>query len=399
MATKRSNGEGNIRKKNVKGKTYWEGRYTGVDGKQHSVSGKTQSEVRTKLQEKLKDTKLLIDQQLNGNACIISLDMTLNEVFDLYHEVFCGNLKPQTIALEKYNYDLRARDVIGHHAIKNITTITIQKWINDMANSGLSLASIKNASIVISKVFAYMFNEGIMQRNPFKGVKYYGNPPRKKRALTDEEVITFYNTAQEMMPQMCPVICLLYNTGVRIGELMAVTWNDISDDGLYMSINKTKIKYKDDKTQKYVQRISTPKTEESNRIVPLTTEARQCIKQLREDQELIFSDNWDDNRTILLNKWHRAYGYSSILGMFRQINHAIQEQDRDFINVTPHSFRHTFASNAIKNKIPEIYIQHLCGWSNLTMLHKVYGHVTPKQLLDAISMNETSSVTVQENAE
>lgn len=384
MATKRANGEGNIRKKTVKGKTYWEGRYTGADGKQHSVSGKTQSEVRTKLQARLKECEDELVQKENKSECKLTNDMILNEAYDLYCSIYNIDLKPQSVYLETYNYNNHVRSSLGQVQILKIDSMVVQKWINSLVKKGLASSTIQLIVNITKKVFTYMWNEGIIRSNPFKSIKITGKHGKQKRELTDEEINVFYNTAEQVAPIICPVIILLLNTGMRIGELIAATWKDISKDGLYLTINKTWTQYKDLQTGKMVNTVSTPKTEKGSRIIPLSPEVQQYLQKLKAEQKDKLKDQWNSSYNIILSTRNRPLIYQNVSRLFGTVNKCIQKDHKDFINITPHYFRHTFASRAINQNIPELYIQYICGWSSLDMLHETYGHVTPQQAMNAL---------------
>ena len=169
---------------------------------------------------------------------------------------------------------------------------------------------------------------------------------------------------------------------MRIGELIAVTWNDLSEDGKYLTINKTKVLYKDYDRNKYISVISTPKTETSNRIIPLTEAAYECIRQVKKDQLQYYGDTWSPDMTIIQSKQHKMYCLPTIESAFKRLNRKVQEEHKDFIDITPHYFRHTFASKAVRDDIPELYIKYICGWTSTNMLHNVYGHVTPTQAME-----------------
>ncbi len=267
------------------------------------------------------------------------------------------------------------------------------EWINTMSQKGLCASTIKQVAASAQKVFTYIVNEGYVQKNPFKSVKYNGKKSKQKRELTDEEIKIFYEFAEIRMPVLCPVITLLLNTGLRIGELIAVTWNDLSDDGKYLTINKTRTKYKDNNNN-HVEAISTPKTEESNRTIPLVDTAYKCIHELKIKQKEYYGTGWNSDMTIIQSKQHKAYTMSNIESAFYNLNKKIKKENKDFISITPHYFRHTFASKAIRSNIPSLYIQYMCGWANASMLNKVYGHVTPAQIMELVNNIDVNSSLV-----
>ena len=93
MAKKRANGEGNIYKRDNRS---WEARYT-VNGKRHSIYGKTQAEVRKKLTEAL--------SQIDREEYIEDSGMTVSQWLTIWQRDYLGNVKQGTAD----NYELQVR--------------------------------------------------------------------------------------------------------------------------------------------------------------------------------------------------------------------------------------------------------------------------------------------------
>ena len=122
-------------------------------------------------------------------------------------------------------------------------------------------------------------------------------------------------------------IVLCFYTGLRIGELLALTWNDIDFDRKTMSINKsvfyTKI------NGKYENIIDTPKTKHSIRVIPLPKQILDKLKEIKKSSKSKYVFTTRDNNMVNVRTYQRT---------FERILKKLNVTVRNF-----HSLRHTFA--------------------------------------------------------
>lgn len=386
--SKRANGEGSIRKKTIQGKIYWEGRYTDKDGKQRSVSGKTQTEVRDKIRRKLSEIEKLIDSELDSEQGIFTLNggKTFDEYYNVFKSVRLKKLKPQTLCNKEWQYKKHFKPLIGNIPMQDINPLLLQKIANMMAEKNFTRTTIKNTFSVISPVFRYAFEEGHIIKNPVLRVDFgVGTEPKSKRGLTDSEIKTILKVTNEKFSYLYPLFVFLVNTGVRLGEAMVLKWEDFNKDYSWCTITKTFTQYKDIETQEYKKEECSPKNTTSERGIPINADLSELLKKLKKDQ--ISKGIYKKKEYVFLSKNGKPLIRSNVEKNMKKINSMIvKKYDAKFPDVTPHYFRHTFASRAIENNVPQIYIQKLCGWADSTMLSKIYGHMNEMQAQKAIGM-------------
>ncbi len=154
----------------------------------------------------------------------------------------------------------------------------------------------------------------------------------------------------------CCLIVFLLNTGVRIGEALAITYDNISDD-MILTINKTVFNYD----------IQLPKTPSSYRDIAINKETLDCIQELNTIKERYFVPK---TKIIFSNKNGEILSY-------RNISQALRKYlGDDFCGF--HIFRHTHASILAEKQIPLDTIQRRLGHEKDDITKKIYIHVTDK---------------------
>lgn len=164
----------------------------------------------------------------------------------------------------------------------------------------------------------------------------------------------------------------LFYQGLRIGEALALTYSDIDFSSQKLKVNKTytaKIN-KDYKTQKYY--ITSPKTKNSIRTIPLHESALECLKSLQEyykqfaeykDSWFVFGGAYPLSETTITNKKD---------GAFKQL----EEIER----ITIHQFRHSCASYLFDHGADPVSVQHFLGHSKLSTTMDIYVHLKNDKL-------------------
>lgn len=156
----------------------------------------------------------------------------------------------------------------------------------------------------------------------------------------------FFNSIKNIKDQI--MFELLFFTGIRKGELLALTWNDIDFVNKTISINKTI-------TRNHI--IQPPKTKSSNRVIGLPDKLLNKLKTIQNDEKFIF----DISFTTLKRK---KDNYCDIAGVKK---------------IKIHEFRHSHAVLLYKNDIPIDEISNRLGHSKISITTDIYLKYLPKQ--------------------
>lgn len=241
--------------------------------------------------------------------------------------------------------------------------------------------------------FKHAKNQNLVQFNPVTNViipkrTFVDDQDKRMNFYSDEEVKLI---AQTMLPKYyqhnprryrySSLYTLILNTGLRIGECMALNWNDVNFDNRTLKVNKSVlISYERDESMnkgRKKQTIGTTKTLKGNRVLPLNDAAIEALQIMRErnkdmniNSELVFSNYQGE----LLN-------IKSVQTTFRNICNDIGIEYKGI-----HALRHTFGSLLIKNHIDIKIVSELLGHTDVRFTYNRYIHILQEQKAEAINM-------------
>ena len=336
---KRSKGEGNIRKlENGTWRAELMAGYTDV-GKRHVVrfSGKTRAEVLTKIQD--------FKEQREAN---IHLDKKLSfgEFADLWYADYRSQVQPSTYAGYKYTLALLKKQ-FGAKPICEILPLDINRYTDLLVKQGYSSSQLRKCRAMLIQIFTEAEHNGLVLRNPALRAKKVRKKRQlgkaeevKKDAFTDEEV----HLLNRDLP--CDLIGHgirgMLGTGLRVQELIALTADDIAEDGSWVDINKA-IEMVGGKPH-----LDVTKSELSTRIIPVPASYRPSFIYLREH----------GGKDRIYQPGNRPY-YG--VGSFRRRYYTALKKVSGVRALTPHCCRHTYATQLEKQGVPLQIIAKLMG--------------------------------------
>lgn len=173
--------------------------------------------------------------------------------------------------------------IMGNIRMTHLTTAQIQTFAIDRLKYGLKPQSINSILVFLHSMLKYGHRQ---YRFPFPDVIYLSTERKEMRVFTPKEQHTFVSFLLEDIDIYKLGVLLALFTGVRIGELCALHWEDIKEDSIYIRRTMQRIQNKDGKgTQLY---IGDPKTKTSVRTIPLPSFLAKYIQDFRDDTQQYF---------------------------------------------------------------------------------------------------------------
>ncbi len=268
---------------------------------------------------------------------------------------------------------------LGHYSIDKLNHNILQEFLIDMfyngrkdGKGGLSEKSVKDLATILKCSIKKAINCELI--SPINLDFNYPKENIKNKiyilSKSEQNKLKEY-TLNEIDNRKLGIIISLY-TGIRIGELCALQWKDINFKKGYLTISKTIQRvYIKEKNKNYSKiLISTPKTANANRDIPLSTPLIQLLNSVKGKSNhylLSGTDKYIEPRT------YRKY-----------FNKVLKETKISHINF--HSLRHTFATNCIKIGADYKTVSELLGHSNVNITLNLYVHPEMSQKKKCIRM-------------
>lgn len=282
-----------------------------------------------------------------------------------------NSVKPSTYDRLETSFNLMKHYAVSVVPIDQLDEDFIQNYINRLVEDGYSLSTVKKQYHLITEFMDYANVKGLIDRPYHKAVKLPSKMAIKKKA---KEVISYSPAEQDKMTEVLwtfdrPAYAagiLMLETGMRIGEVLALTWDDIDLRRKSVRVNKTFVRL-GNRRKSYIQNDA--KSFTSNRIIPLSKKALKLLEELRirnDNSEYIIHDENGDPLFYEAVRW--------------QIKIACREAGVPYYG--QHVFRHTFATNCYYKGCDVKRLSKLLGHSDVTITYNIYVHLFGDELED-----------------
>lgn len=220
----------------------FEYRWRDKKGKRHYIYAKTLNELRDKKEEVLKDV-------LDGLQ-ITNKNLTINDVYERWTELKRG-LKYNTFQNYKYMYTQFVEPDFGNSRIHDLKRIEVRAFYNYLADERyLKTSTIDSVHTVLHQVLELAVEDDYMRYNPSDNAlkelkKAHNNDGKKRKSLTIREQELFVNFLKKpgQYNRWYPIFVVLLWTGMRVGEITGLRWQDIDLSEGTISVNHTLVYY------------------------------------------------------------------------------------------------------------------------------------------------------------
>ncbi len=366
----------------------YQARYT-YEGHRYSLYGHDPKALKQRLEEAKKNPEIRRSEPYRDK-------LTLDEWYDEWiAEYKVTTVKQGTVDSYTCMYRYYISGSLGGLLLAKIRGEDIQRFYNDMGRKGYSKATITLASVVLTAMFRQAVKNDLIGKNPVESANLPRGKNRQERTVLTE-------IQQELLSEQIKgspiegIVLLALGTGMRIGEITGLEWNDVDFTHELLHVRGT---LKQNRSDSSFYR-DLPKTGSSVRTIPLLPATSSVLKRERKRQKEMIRQAG--------SRWNPASGLSKLVflrengepvsGQYvrQQLNKVVNEingkqtssairkssrkEARQLLpHFTPHTLRHTFATRAIENGIPPKVVQELLGHSSITMTLDLYTHVLPER--------------------
>lgn len=292
--------------------------------------------------------------QLSVNT---DMDMTLGVFVEVYFRDKEGELKERSIKNKRYMIEAHVLPYFQDHKMNEITPAQIIQWQQAMRQKGYAQTYLRMMQNQITALFTHACNIYNLSNNPCKKVKKMGKSVADKLDFwTKEEYDRFIGT-MEAGSRYYVMFEILFWTGCREGELLALTKSDIDFPNNRISITKTY--YRSERRDV----ITPPKTEQSVRVIELpeflTQEIKEYVDQLSDLQE--HARIFPVVAEAVQNKLKR------------------QAEKAGVKRIRVHDIRHSSVAYLINQGVQPLIIKERLGHKDIRITLNTYGHLYPNQ--------------------
>ena len=361
----------------VKSKGYYRYAYTDPLGKRREVTAPD----LTLLREKEDRIYMRMRLELNGTE---GANLTLNDMFDLYMGTK-HNIKRITRENYYYMYDRFVRPRFGTKKITEYRYSDIMFFYHSMTEYGMKYNTLDNIQTVLYPTFELARRDGLITINPAEGAKTEikktsGFYRTKIHPITknEQELFLSFMKHHENYKKWYPLFVFMFGTGVRIGELAAVMWDDIDFEHDLIHINKAVgLDINPSGAREYI--ITSTKTESGIRIIPMLPVVRaglESITDVENRKGYVFKNR--DGGFINQQSVNRAIRRITEEFNSKEVEHAIREgRKATFLpHFTTHMIRHSFCARLCENENNIKIIQDIMGQKDIRTTMEIYAEVS-----------------------
>lgn len=338
-----------------------------------------------------------VDYKKNG----ITLNEWFNEWFDT---VKARKIKQTSIYPMKSRFIKTFGFYLGEKPLKDITALDVQTALNAMQDDGKSNGTMRDVLGRLRECMEFAVANQYISYNPCSVVEvlpWKDKITEEETALTQEEQNQFLTELEKENNWYLEMFYIMFLTGVRVGELGALRWEDIDFKNKCINVRSSlSCSYQDGiKTEAIVS----PKTVNSYRKIPFIGEAEEMLLAWKEKQDTL--------RKQLGQRWRCPVEYGNLVfctGMgspatryivqkeIKKVIKRIREQQaieavekglepEQFRDFHPHTIRHTFATRCFEAGMEPKVVQKILGHSSISITLNIYTHVLEEKQMSEIA--------------
>lgn len=319
----------------------------------HVITHKTKKGVKEKAIEFLKE------QELND---VPSTGLTVGAYLLKWHNDSQYSWSPRTKELYLHQIEKHIVPRIGDHILEELKPHHVRSMVADIAEKGL-LSTANKCRRLVWTAMEDAADSDLIAKNPVKTVKPVKEEARKIRILEPHETRKLLDATKSH--RLYALFYVLIATGLRRGELLGLSWKDVTEDGLLIR-NALKLVGNEPV-------LGPLKTKKSRRFVALSQDVLDVLNAHRDRQKQERKEcygSWTETGLVFTTKIGTAIHPRNLLHILQN------EQEKAGLPVTSiHSFRHMNASLLITNDLDIKSISERLGHSSTSFTMDRYGHI------------------------
>lgn len=327
--------------------------------KRKTVYGKTYNEVKKKL------NKLRADA--DGGLVFDAGSLTVGKYLEAWlTDTVRGTVRESTFG----SYSLTVRNYlipgIGKIKLKSLKPMHLRKLYRETLEAGRSTRTVQYMHTLIKKALKDAIRAELIPYNPAEAV----DPPKMKREemrpLSAEEVRRLLDATSEAGDRLSALWTVAVHTGVRPGEMLALTWADVDLGAKTLQVKRA--------LSGGV--VSEPKTKRSRRRISLSSGAADALRDHRKrqlEERMQRGGLWEDRDLVFPSTVGTHMSGRNLTRAFKAA--ALRAGLSETVRL--YDLRHTCATLLLSRNVHPKYVQELLGHASIALTLDTYSHVIP----------------------
>lgn len=245
---------------------------------------------------------------------------------------------------------------LGREAPAQLELSDLREHLSRLSDRGLATSTLARCRSALRTYFRFLLGEGHVEADPTEGLEAPSRGRPLPHVLTYEGVLAILEAIEiehELANRDRAMLEVLYGSGVRISELTSLRVRDLRmDEGLAV------VRGKGDR----------------QRLVPLGGSAARALQRYLRDTRPGLDTRGESEGAVFLNHHGRPLSRTGAWKIVRRHVDAAKAAGTRLGHVTPHTFRHTFATHLLENGADLAAVQEMLGHADISTT-QIYTHV------------------------
>jgi integrase len=294
-------------------------------------------------------------------------------------------------------YGMFVEPDFGKSKLNDLKRSDIRGFYNYLADErNVKVNTIDSIHTVLHQVLELGVEDDYLRYNPadnaLKELKKARNiESEKRRALTipEQDLFEAYLSKQGQYHRWYPIFIIMLYTGMRVGEITGLRWEDIDLEEEIISVNHTLVYFDKRNEERCTFAINTTKTKAGERIIPMLPKVKQAFlmeKQYQEEVGLRSKSVVDGYRDFIFvnrfgNVQHQGTLNKALRRIIRDCNYDVLDRDHsEDVTILPkfsnHSLRHTFTTRMCEAGVNIKAMQSILGHADAETTLDIYAEAT-----------------------
>ena len=324
----------------------------------------------------LREKEKQIQKELNESLVPNGGNLTVLRLVEKYVAQKRG-VRHNTKANYNFVINIIKKEAFGQKRIDKVRIYDAKEWLIKLQDDGRGYSTIHSVRGVVRPAFQMAVDNDLLNKNPFdfQLSTVVVNDSVTREALSRQQERSFLEFVKHdnHFSKYYDGIFILFKTGLRISEFVGLTIRDIDFEN-----NRINVNHQLQRTRNMEYIITKPKTDCGSRMIPITSEVKDCFKRILKNRKLpkvepiiqgysgfLFLDK-NGNPMVALH-WEKYFQH-----ICEKYNSIYKVQ---MPKVTPHVCRHTFCSNMAKSGMNPKTLQYIMGHSDIGVTLNTYTHL------------------------